>query len=374
MVSNMSKARRRVAVLYGGQSSEHDISIISAASVIAHLDTERFDVIPVAIDPQGGWHLNTLADVFNSDNGSLQLSGSQSRNMTLTLAATDQNQLPWDVVFPVLHGHYGEDGLIQGLLETLHTPYVGCGVIGSVLGMDKELSKRLAAVAGLPTLDALTFTRQDIIERPERTRAAVEQSLGWPVFVKPVRTGSSIGIGKASQPDELSACLTEALRYDNRVLVEKGVDAREIEFAVLENINDEESPLVSAPGEVVYGSQHGFYDYQAKYYDAEHLQLLIPAPIDNSLQQAAAKMAATVFCALRCTGMARVDFLLDKLSEKIYFNEVNTIPGFTSMSMYPLLWQASGVPYSELLTRLIDLACASFERQQYLMSRWQGSS
>jgi D-alanine-D-alanine ligase len=373
MVSHMSKARRRVAVLYGGQSSEHDVSIISAASVIAHLDTERFDVIPVAIDPRGGWHLNTLAEVFNSDNGSLRLSGPQSQNVTLTLTDAGQRQLPWDVVFPVLHGHYGEDGLIQGLLETLHTPYVGCGVIGSALGMDKELSKRLAAVAGLPTLDALTFTRQDIIERPDRTRAEVEQSLGWPVFVKPVRTGSSIGIGKASQPDELLACLSEALRYDNRVLVEKGIDAREIEFAVLENIDDEASPLVSVPGEVVYGSQHGFYDYQAKYHDEGHLQLLIPAPIEDSLLQAATKMAATVFRALRCSGMARADFLLDKSSEKIYFNEVNTIPGFTSMSMYPLLWQASGVPCRELLTRLIDLAFARFERQQSMMSCWQGS-
>ncbi|NKB46320.1 MAG: D-alanine--D-alanine ligase [Legionellales bacterium] len=367
----MSKARCRVAVLYGGKSSEHEISIISAASVMAQLDPQRFDIVPIAIDKQGGWYLNALEDVFDAENKQLQLLSSRSQPLTLQLMPDTQLQLPWDIAFPVLHGHNGEDGVIQGFLETLQAPYVGCGVMGSALGMDKELTKRLAMVAGLPTLDALSFTEQDLQMRPERTLAKVEQTLGWPVFVKPVRTGSSIGIHKVSRPDDFLYYLQQALQFDHKVLVECGVDAREIELAVLENPQLDKSPLVSLPGEVLYGSQHEFYDYQAKYHDADHLQLLIPAQLDHSTQQAVTEMAATVFSTLRCNGMARVDFLLDKTSDRIYFNELNTIPGFTSMSMYPLLWEASGMKYRQLLTHLIDLAFARFERQQQMAHQWR---
>jgi D-alanine-D-alanine ligase len=379
----MSSKRIRVAVLYGGRSGEHEVSLQSAASVIRNLDPERFTIIPIGIDRDGGWHLNDLAMMADGAAKSLPVfrdappvmlppfSGDGERSL-LRLGPGGEAQ-GIDVVFPVMHGPLCEDGAIQGLCELADVPYVGPGVLASAVGMDKDVAKRLVAADGLPIVPYLSLKR----DRWDRERGAdagaglagwVAENLGYPAFVKPANMGSSVGIHKVSSAAELGRALDDAFRYDVKVLIERGVDAREIELAVLENIASSDEPLVSIPGEIA--PSHEFYSYEAKYLDEHGAALMIPAALDPAETEWAQSMARRIFSALECEGMARVDLFLDRKSGEFYFNEINTIPGFTTISMYPKLWEASGIGYRELLSRLIDLALARHERKRGLSREW----
>lgn len=322
----------RVAVLYGGRSVEHEISLLSAQEVIAHLDRKRFSVIPVKITREGFW---CVEDASKNSNPISMVSISEI----------------CDVVFPMLHGRYGEDGCIQGFLEVLGIPYVGSGVLASAISMDKDIAKRLVQAAGISVLPFLTVRKPEFIKNQSLYVEMALKRFSLPVFVKPANGGSSLGIQKVKQSVDLIPALTHAFTFDVKAFIEPAIVAREIEVSVLGGI----APLVSCPGEIVPHPKHEFYSYAAKYLDDSGAQLIIPANIKNkSKVQATAK---EIFTLLDCTGMARVDFFLDE-KEQLFFNEINTIPGFTKISMYPKLWEFSGLPYTELLTRLIELAIA----------------
>ena len=369
----------RVAVLYGGRSGEHEVSLQSAASVINHLDRSRFEIVPVAIDKQGRWHLNDISllegkkslPVFkdaprvvlapnpaDTSTGSalIQLGGGQEKGI--------------DVVFPVVHGPLCEDGTIQGLLELADVPYVGCGVLASAVAMDKEVAKRLARDAGLPIVPYVSLKHERWKKEKQQSAEQIQKELGYPVFVKPANLGSSVGVHKVKEPGGLSAALEDAFKYDTKVLVEVAVNAREIEVSVLENPETGADPLVSVPGEV--NPAHEFYSYEAKYLDEKGAELIIPAKLNAEQTKRAQKIASEAFTALECEGMARVDMLLDRTKGTIFFNEVNTIPGFTSISMYPKLWEASGIGYQELLSRLTDLAISRHDRKKGLIREFRG--
>jgi len=347
----------RVGVIYGGRSGEHEVSLASAASIFKHLDPSKYDAIPIRIDKSGRWQLAgavptaiSAADVI-------------AQAQTEALAAVEPSAAVAsgvDVIFPVLHGPYGEDGTVQGLLELANVPYVGCGVLGSAVGMDKHVMKTLFLARGLPVAPWILVTRRDwdtgrsgIVER-------VESELGYPVFVKPANLGSSVGISKARRAAELAEAMALALQFDRRVIVEAAVpEAREIEVAVLGN----EAPEASIPGEIVPAGE--FYDYAAKYLDTSS-QTLIPAPLTDSQAAEFRRLALEAFAAVDGAGMARVDFLMSRGSGEIVLNEVNTIPGFTTISMYPKMWEASGLAYHALLDRLIQLAIARHAEKQTL--------
>jgi D-alanine-D-alanine ligase len=366
----------RVAVLYGGRSGEHEISLRSAASVIRNLDPERFEIIPIGIDRDGGWHLNDLAmlggdavrelPVF-ADSPSVVLPPRASGDGAMLVAVGEPDAgREIDVVFPVMHGPLCEDGSIQGLCELAGVPYVGPGVLASAVGMDKDVAKRLVAAAGLPIVPYLALRRDRWRrERDADAGAALAawagENLGWPLFIKPANMGSSVGIHKVRSADDLGAALEDAFGYDLKVLIERSVDAREIELAVLENGDDPGEPLVSVAGEIA--PSHEFYSYEAKYLDENGAALLIPAELTGEQALRARALAREIFLCLECEGMARVDLFLDRLTGEFYFNEVNTIPGFTTISMYPKLWEASGLSYRELLSTLVDLAIARGERR-----------
>lgn len=373
--------RLRIAVLYGGRSGEHEVSLQSAASVLRNLDASRFEAIPIAIDKEGRWRPGDLSliergaralPVFK-DAPEVVLPANPAHGGAALVrgdggSAALQKSLPAvDVFFPVMHGTLCEDGSIQGLLELAEVPYVGCGVLASAVGMDKEVAKRLAKAADLPVVPWVTV--QDGVWRrdPAPIVAQVAKTLGYPCFVKPTASGSSVGVHKVKREADLAAAIDDALRYDRKVLVEKAIAAREIEVAVLENPDAAGAPLTSIAGEINPRSQHEFYSYAAKYLDENGAELLIPANLPPEQVKRAQELAAAAFTTLCCEGMARVDFFLDKNDGAFYFNEVNTIPGFTSVSMYPKLWEASGIPYSELLSRLIDLALQRAERKRALI-------
>ncbi len=367
--------RIKVAVLFGGRSGEHEVSIMSARSVMRALDAEKYEVIPVGITRQGRWLVG--ADPLKALE-SEDLTGTQfavifadpSRQGlwadTETQAATNHHLATResgestlaslsrvDVVFPVLHGTFGEDGTVQGLLELAGVPYVGGGVLNSALAMDKIAFKDVAKARGLPITDYVWTTRRQWLAEPEAVMDEIERKLGYPVFTKPANLGSSVGICKCHDRAELRQGLDEAARYDRRILAEWAVpDAREIEVSVLGN----EEPMASIPGEIIPSRE--FYDYQAKYLDQgeDASQLLIPAPLDEAMVRQVQHLAVEAYRAIDGAGMARVDFLLSRTTGQLYLNEINTIPGFTSISMYPKLWEASGIPYSRLLDWLIDLA------------------
>lgn len=368
----------RVAVLYGGRNGEHEVSQQSAKSVINNLDPERFEIIPIGIDKQGKWLQGDSKHLeYSQDGKALQLPVAPT-SVLLPPHPQKSNQLKAeinpehgqkiDVVFPVLHGTMGEDGTVQGLFELADIPYVGCGLLSSAMGMDKDVSKRLVSAAGVPIADYLPFTQGDWLKRPEEVKNRIENRLEYPIFVKPANTGSSVGITKVKTADELTAAINNAFLYDTKILVEKAVNAREIELAVLENPEYGMDPLVSVAGEII--PHHEFYSYEAKYLDPDGAGLVIPAKLSEAQKAAAANMAKLIFKALDCEGMARVDLFLDKDSGELIFNEVNTIPGFTTISMYPKLWQASGISYKELLSKLIDLAMARHERKTALKREW----
>ncbi|VVC76943.1 D-alanine--D-alanine ligase A [Aquicella siphonis] len=375
----------RVAVLYGGRSAEHEVSLRSAANVIQYLDTSRFEVIPIGIDKQGNWFLGK--EVFaNSlehnrvsrlhDNSQTWFApewignpaeGHQSREL---IAKGGLSGPHFDVVFPVVHGTLCEDGTLQGLLEIAGLPYVGCGVLSSSVGMDKDVSKRLAMHAGINVAPYIMIKQDQWQFNQDHYVREVSDKLSYPVFVKPANTGSSIGITKVKSQDQLSAAVEEAFRFDTKVLVEKALNVMELEVAVLESLDRSADPIVSVVGEV--RPTHEFYSYDAKYMDENGAELLIPAPVSGAVREQAQTVARKLFQALECEGMARVDLFLDKHSQQIYFNEINTIPGFTQISMYPKLMEATGISYQDLLTHLIQLAIKRHQNKSRLKRSYAG--
>jgi D-alanine-D-alanine ligase len=356
---------RRVAVLFGGRSAEHEISCISARSVIDALDPAKNEVIPIGITRDGRWHLLPGPPALPSETGRMpevtdgagpaaHLSGS---NPSRELVLADGTREPIDVVFPVLHGPFGEDGAIQGMLELAGVPFVGSGVLGSALGMDKAVQKVVFAAAGLPVVPHEVVHETEWAEDEDAVSARVV-ALGFPVFVKPVTLGSSVGITKVGSLAELPTGMEEAFRYARRAVVERGIQpVRELECAVLGN----DDPVASIAGEVI-PRRHDFYDYSAKYLDEGGADLIIPADVPSGVLAEIQRMAVAAFASIGCAGMARVDFFLQ--DEQLWVNEINTIPGFTSISMYPKLWEASGLPYADLIDRLLDLAVERFEAER----------
>lgn len=371
----------RVAVLYGGRSGEHEVSLQSAASVINHLDRDRFEIVPVGIDKQGRWLLNDITllegkkslPVFKDAPKVLlppNAADPDTGSALIPLGKKSGEANPIDVVFPVVHGPLCEDGTIQGLLELADVPYVGCGVLASAIAMDKEMAKRVVREAGLPIVPYQSLRQTQWQKGKTDCAAKIEQELGYPVFVKPANLGSSVGVHRVEAADGLGAAIEDAFRYDLKVLVEAAIDAREIELAVLENSEPGEDPLVSMPGEI--NPTHQFYSYEAKYLDEKGAELLIPARLNAEQTKRAQEIARTAFKAIDCEGMARVDLFLDRATGEFFFNELNTIPGFTSISMYPKMWEASGISYRELLSRLIDLAVARHDRRKALAREFHG--
>ncbi|MDO8955172.1 MAG: D-alanine--D-alanine ligase family protein [Gammaproteobacteria bacterium] len=368
----------RVAVLYGGRSGEHEVSQQSATSVIKNLDPERFEIIPIGIDKEGHWLQGDMQRLEYSQDGKALLLPASHTEVLLPPHPQNSTQLKAeanpalgqkiDVVFPVLHGTMGEDGTVQGLFELADIAYVGCGLLGSAIGMDKDIAKRLVAAAGIPIAAYVAFTRGEWQHKAAALTEQINTKLHYPVFVKPANAGSSLGITKVKSADELITAVKNALLYDTKVLVEKAVNAREIELAVLENVSYGVDPQVSIAGEII--PHHEFYSYEAKYLDPDGAGLAIPAKLSAEQHSAAQSMAAAIFKALECEGMARVDLFLDKDTGEFIFNEVNTIPGFTTISMYPKLWKASGISYQDLLSTLINLAMARHERKRALKREW----
>jgi D-alanine-D-alanine ligase len=392
----------RVGVLFGGRSGEHEVSLLSAASVLKAIDQSKYEVVPIGITKEGRWltaeHAERLlqgkaheperhlraGDPEATPGAAVLQNGEavvvppepvhrqgggivpfQTDSRVLARRASDR-AINVDIIFPVLHGTFGEDGTIQGLFELADIPYVGAGVLGSAAGMDKDVMKSLFLAARLPIVRHVTFLRSEAEANPKKIFKLVESRLKYPVFVKPANLGSSVGITKAHNRAELPACIEEAARYDRKIVVERGVGgkkgkAREIECSVLGNDN----PEASIPGEIVPSKE--FYDYTAKYLD-EGSQLIIPAKLTRSETKKVRELAVAAFRAVDCSGLARVDFLMDPKTRRIYLNEINTMPGFTSISMYPKLWAATGVSYPDLIDRLIQLGLerhAEKKRNQY---------
>lgn len=351
----------RVAVLFGGQSSEHEVSLRSAASILHALDSSRYEPIPIGIDKQGQWLLHDLKTLEITTEGAIELQ-KQAPALRLSPAKGLAN---CDVVFPAVHGTFYEDGCLQGLLELLDIPYVGAGVLGSAVGMNKIIAKRLAQSVGVPVADWDSIALQEWQLAHEDVLSRWQHQFTLPVFVKPVNGGSSVGVSKVKSWTDLVDAVTTAYRYDDHIIIERAIDAREIEVAVLENTERPSQPHVSLPSEVK--PTHEFYSYTAKYLDPDGAHFDLPAQLPQTLLADIQQQAATLFQALHCQGMARVDFLVDRHTNVCYFNELNTLPGFTAISLYPKMWEMSGLAYPELLTRLIELAMARHRRQKQLV-------
>ncbi|HEU0005259.1 MAG TPA: D-alanine--D-alanine ligase family protein [Terriglobia bacterium] len=354
-----------VALLFGGKSGEHEVSLRSAASILKALDREKYEVIPIGITKEGQWRSDpkfleaAFAEILSNGRTVLLPPDPLANSLIQVLSDSKAicNQARIDVVFPALHGTYGEDGTIQGLLDMANLPYVGAGVLGSSVGMDKDVTKRLLQHAGLPIVDFQVVLDHHWRAKKPAVRRSIENQLGYPCFVKPANLGSSVGISKVKNATALDSAMDLAAQYDRKIIIEKGLDAREIECSVLGN----DDPLASLPGEIVPSRE--FYDYESKYLD-ESSRLLIPAPLEASQTKAVQELAIRTFLVTECSGLARVDFFLEKTTNLIYVNEINTLPGFTSISMYPKLWQATGLGYSELIDRLIQLAIDRHQARQ----------
>jgi D-alanine-D-alanine ligase len=368
-------AKIRVMVLYGGRSGEHEISLQSARSVINNLDRSKFEVVPVAIDKDGRWLFHDVSLIENAKRelpvfkNAPEVAVVRQSSGGALVPIKDPGKplsLNVDVVFPVMHGPLCEDGTVQGLLELAGLPYVGSGVLGSAIGMDKEVAKRLCAAAGIPIASYVTAKKRDWERDKNSIEAEAKRRLPLPVFVKPANMGSSVGVHKVKTWSELKAALTDAFQYDEKVLIEQGIDAREIEVAVLESPEFGESHITGIPGEVKPAGNHEFYSYESKYLDENGAELILPAKLSAAEQKNVREIAVKIFETLELNDMARVDFLMDRKTGTFYFNEVNTIPGFTSISMYPKMMEAAGISYAELLTKLVNLAAARFERRKKL--------
>jgi D-alanine-D-alanine ligase len=370
-------SKLKVGVIFGGRSGEHEVSLVSANSIMNALNPDKYEVIPVGITRQGSWMVGIKPDSLleysrsrtagclafagaNSGKASLNCDPANKGLMLLDQQKTGEN-VQLDVLFPIIHGTYGEDGTLQGMLELADLPYVGCGVMASAVGMDKTVSKRLFHEAGIEVAPYREFLRSVWRSEPEAVIEEIENSLGYPCFVKPVNSGSSVGISKAKTRESLKAAMDLAARYDRKILVESHVDGREIEVSVLGN----DRPIASVPGEIVPCNE--FYDYTAKYVD-DRSELMIPADLPEEVAEAIRQTAIKAYRALDCAGMARVDFFLDRKTGRIIINEINTIPGFTSVSMYPKLWEATGISYPELVDRLVELAIERYRDKQESLS------
>src|SRR5579862_4185460 len=405
-----SMKKLRVGILFGGRSGEHEVSLLSAASVVDAVDKTKYEVVPIGITKQGRWVVAGHAEqLLRSGNGgtheprhlragdpettpgaallakgeaiivppvpsedhatgslvpfeteaAMATAHGGSSTTSLQVRRPADHAVAVDVIFPVLHGTFGEDGTIQGLLELADIPYVGAGVLGSAAGMDKDIMKSLFRAAGLPIVKHVTILRSEWEADSRKMRKLIESKLRYPVFVKPANLGSSVGISKAHDRKELGPAIEEAAKFDRKIVIEQGVGgkknkAREIECSVLGN----DKPEASVPGEIVPSAE--FYDYSAKYLD-EGSQLIIPAKLSKAETKRVQELAIKAFKAVDCSGLARVDFLMDPKTRKIYLNEINTMPGFTAISMYPKLWGASGLQYSDLIDRLIQLAIERHE-------------
>ena len=351
----------RVGVIFGGRSGEHEISLLSAQGIMGAIDRDKYEVVPIGIARNGRWlasgdPMKALASGRLEESSRAALLAEPSQQGLMRLEDREREQAleavklgEIDVIFPILHGPFGEDGTVQGLLELAGLPYVGAGVAASAVGMDKILFKGIMQAHGLPVVRYLAAKRKDWERNPDELVARIEAEIGYDAFVKPANLGSSVGITKAHNQAELRAALDDATQYDRKILIEEAIDGREIEVSVLGN----DTPVASIPGEIVPSNE--FYDYAAKYLDGES-ELLIPAPIPEETSERVQELAVKAYVAIDCAGMARADFLLDRQSGQVYVNELNTLPGFTPISMYPKLWEASGLSYAELIERLIDLA------------------
>ncbi len=363
--------KTRVGILFGGKSAEHEVALQSAKNIVEAIDQEQFEVTLIGIDKQGQWHLQKSAEFLlnAADPKMIALNASAASQALAVVPGTAHAQAvnlseaspmePVDVIFPVLHGPLGEDGTVQGLLKLLNVPFVGAGVLGSAVGMDKDVMKRLLRDAGIPIARFHVFPRA---LRKQIDPAALVAEFGLPCFVKPANLGSSVGISQVNAEAEFEAAIAKAFRFDTKILIEEGIHGREIECSVLGN----DDPIASLPGEVVTGDiYHQFYSYEAKYLDEHGATLEIPANLPEHLIKKVQEASIQAFQALCCEGMARVDCFITN-DERVIINEINTIPGFTRISMYPKLWDVSGISYRELITRLIHLAIERHEREQEL--------
>ncbi|MEF2966138.1 D-alanine--D-alanine ligase [Paenibacillus sp. M1] len=358
----MGQEKLTVGLIYGGKSGEHEISLQTAFAVSKAFDYAKYELIPFYITKRGEWRVGETLTAPFADLEQLQLdaaSGGTAEAINLLFKGLSTGAPAIDVAFPLLHGTNGEDGTIQGLFEMANLPYVGAGVLASAAGMDKVVMKKLFAEAGLEQCKYCYFTAPEWERNGHILIQGMEEKLGYPCFVKPANLGSSVGISKARTREELIRSIELALRYDVKVIVEEFVDAREVEVGVLGN----DEPLASVPGEIVTSAE--YYDYQAKYLDGKS-QMLIPAPVDTELADRVRELAVKAFKAISGSGLCRADFFVKRSDGTIWINEVNTMPGFTPFSMYPLLWRETGVSYEALLDRLIELALERFETRQNL--------
>ena len=358
------KKKMRVALLFGGKSAEHEISLVSARNIAKAMDKGKYDLVAIGIDRQGRWHLDEGARLlFDEKRTTVEF----TERKTLAAVRPGENSTPLlresgagvgviDVVFPVLHGPFGEDGTIQGLLKLADLPFVGAGVLGSAVGMDKDVMKRLLRDAKIPTPKFLVFEKRETNSIQFKT---IKKTLGLPFFVKPANLGSSVGISKVSRPSQFRAAIDDAFRYDNKIIIEEAIRGREIECSVLGNDN----PVASLPGEIIV--QHEFYSYAAKYIDHQGARLEIPARLPKNIISETQRLAVRTFQVLCCEGMGRVDFFL-RPNGQLLVNEINTIPGFTQISMYPKMWEVSGLSYSRLIDRLIGLALERWRKERRL--------
>ena len=361
--TNKPERKLRVGVVFGGRSGEHEVSLTSAKGIIKAMDKAKYDIVPIGITKEGQWltgeniHQRLIEataghPVIEAESAQAEAMAQTTEVSSLVLGVGETG--PLDVIFPVLHGTFGEDGTVQGFFELLDVAYVGAGVTASAAGMDKAIAKNIFRAHGLPIVIHRTFLRKQWQNDPAAVIRECEAAMPYPMFIKPANLGSSVGIHKAKNQAELQAGLNDAARFDRKLLVEQGIDAREIEVSVLGN----DEPIASTPGEIIPSRE--FYTYAAKYIDNSS-ELLIPAPLSPEHTELIRQLAVMSFQALDCAGLARCDFLLDKATGEVFINEINTMPGFTPISMYPKLWEATGLSYSALIDRLIELAIERYE-------------
>ncbi|UNK19260.1 D-alanine--D-alanine ligase [Paenibacillus sp. N3/727] len=359
----MGQDKLTVGLVYGGKSGEHEVSLSTAFAVMNAFDFDKYEIIPFYITKQGTWRIGGKLAAPFSDASELKLEDGEGTQAALNAVFSrlyGNEETAVDIMFPLLHGTFGEDGTIQGLFEMADVPYVGTGVLASAAGMDKGVMKKLFAQADLPQCKYCYFNRSQWERSSHELLQRMEDELGYPCFVKPANLGSSVGISKARDAEELRSAIETALRFDNKIIVEEFVDAREVEVSVLGN----DEPMASVPGEIVSSSE--YYDYAAKYTDGQS-EMLIPAPVEPDTADQLRELAITAFKAIEGNGITRADFFIRRSDSAILINEVNTMPGFTPYSMYPLLWRETGVSYRELLDRMIDLGLERHNRKQALV-------
>jgi len=362
--------RIKLVLLYGGRSGEHEISLVSAASVLAHLDANRYEITPVGMDKQGRCFVNDYETLLRHKE-SLPVKTEHAKAIP-SLLVNGCFFMEADVVFPMVHGPLYEDGCLQGLLGLANVAFVGSDVLSSAIGMDKDMTRRLVCNERIQAASYRVFTWTDNKEKQHDFAKKIANELGWPVFVKPCAMGSSVGIHKVDNHADLINALSDARRYDTVILVEAQVEGREIELAVLESAESATEPYVSNPGEIKINHRDGYYSYAAKYLDSDCTDLIVPATFANTeMVSRLQAIAREVFVGLKCKGMARVDFFVDESRDVIYLNEINTLPGFTPISMYPRLWEAEGIDYAQLLDRLIALAMMHYRNHNKLVRHYQ---